>query len=388
MLIRLPRLPIASRLALRVALGTCMTLGAVRPGAAQTAPAAVEPTPAIAPASASEASAITQWVGELDNDRFAVREAAQQHLLGAGTGALDFVGRAAASGSLESSTRAVGILLSWGQSGDNALSLGALEQLAALTNRPTESAMANERLASLRETAAMEALVKMGGRVEFDRQIQAFTGPMPPLQVIVGPSWKGGVEGLEQVVAIRRATTVSFYSAPFDGDRVIAELANLPQIQKVEFYGTAISDEARIRLRSALPHLLIDVRGGARLGIAGPALPGAMNGATVGEVQPGTAAEKAGLQMGDVIVEIGGVAVKDFDALTKEIAKAKPDDIVPLKVLRPSQPLGQPQPQAKPLEITVKFEPWNDVQAVNPNAPSPLGGVPMGMPTGVFINRR
>ena len=46
--------------------------------------------------------------------------------------------------------------------------LGSLEQLASLTNRPAESAMASQRLADVREAAALQQIVSLGGRVPFD----------------------------------------------------------------------------------------------------------------------------------------------------------------------------------------------------------------------------
>jgi membrane-associated protease RseP (regulator of RpoE activity) len=278
----------------------------------------------------------------------------------------------------------VSILLGWSQSADAALSLAALEQLAALTNRPAEAAMAADRLADVRERTAMEAIVELGGRVEYDRQVPVFTGTTPTLQVVIGPKWTGGVEGLDHLSAVRRATTVSFYSASVGGDEAAVEISKLTQMQRVEFYGTKISSEALAKLRETLPPgTVIDVRGGARLGIAGQ--PVGVGGAGVGAVDPGTAAEKAGLMPGDIITEIEGVAVADFEALTKEIAKCEAGDSITLKVLRPS-PTGQPM--GSPMTLTVTFARWGDEEAVNPTAPSPLGGTPLGMPTRVLINRR
>jgi serine protease Do len=103
----------------------------------------------------------------------------------------------------------------------------------------------------------------------------------------------------------------------------------------------------------------------------------------VGQVDPGTAAEKAGLLPNDVITMIQGVEVSDFESLTREIAKAKPGDSVVLKVLRPN-PVGQP---AVAVELTVKFAEWNDERPVNPNEPSPLGGPAQRPATPLLIHR-
>ncbi len=322
---------------------------------------------------------VAAWVRQLDDDRFAVREAAQLQLIAAGPAALKLVGAAATTGSLESTTRAVNILLHWTEGKDSALGLGALEYLATLTNRPAEAAMANQRLADVREKAAMEAFVELGGSIEFDRLMPVMGSDS--IQVKIGPSWAGGVEGLDHITAIRHATTVSFLSAPLEGDLAVPTLTNSPHVQRVEFFGTKVSDEALAKLAESLPHAVVDVRGGARLGIQGQEVAG---GAGISGVQPGTAAAKAGLVPGDVITQIGDVVVGDFSALTREIAKANVGDSVVLTVLRPGA-AGQPLAS---VQVTVTFEPWNDETPVNPTGGSPLGSPVPRMPTPVFMDRR
>jgi rhamnogalacturonan acetylesterase len=120
--------------------------------------------------------------------------------------------------------------------------------------------------------------------------------------------------------------------------------------------------------------------GPARLGIAllqqsGPA--------TVGEIQPGTAADKAGLKPRDVITEYGGVAISDYAALTAEVAKAKSGDRVSLKVLR----------DGRSLDISVTFGAWSgdasantdDGEGAQRDAPFGLDrrGRPLRFPPGV-----
>jgi hypothetical protein len=293
---------------------------------------------------------------------------------------------------LESSTRAVNILLAWSQSTEAELSLGALEQLAALKNRPTESAMAAQRLADVREAAALKAIVDLGGHVDFDRQLAGANGLQPSLQVIIGPQWKGGVEGLRHLQAVRRASTVSFHSSII-GEEAAAHLAPLTQLHRIEFYGVEVSPETVTKLKTELPKVAVEVRSGARLGIAGSqnmiGLPNP-GGAAVSQVLPDSAAAKAGLVQGDVITHIADGEVKDFEHLTKEIAKCQPGQSVALKVLRPGPP-GQP-PQT--LDITVTFDRWgDDVPAANPvldlpGVPDPLGMVPRGLPRPINLDNR
>jgi hypothetical protein len=379
---------------LRAIAAGCAMLLAANDSTAQTpagAPQSAQspsPTPAtqVEGAPPVDHAEVAKLVADLDNDRFAVREAAQNRLFQLGAGALEAVGRAAAAGALESSTRAVNVLLQWSQAENAKLSLGALEQLAALTNRPAEASMAADKLADVRELSAMNEIVELEGRVEYDRQVAAFSGT-PSLHVIIGPKWKGGPTGLKRIADVRRATTVSLYSAEIPGDEAAAQLQDIKQLMRVEFYGTEVSESALAELRAALPHATVDIRGGARLGIAEgqPTMPGAPLGAYVGEVQPGTAADKAGLATNDIITEIDGVAVTDFQSLTREIAKVKAGDSISLKVLRQGA-LGQPQ--LEPTDVSVTFSRWGDEQLVNPNAQSPLGGPSTAMPGAAFLNQR
>jgi hypothetical protein len=335
------------------------------------------------------------WIAQLDDDMFAIRESAQQQLAAAGATALADVGQAAAGGSLESSTRAVNILLSWAQSTDAELSLGALEQLAVLKNRPTESAMAAQRLADVREAAALKAIVDLGGHVDFDRQLAGANGLNPSLQVIIGPQWKGGLEGLRHLQAIRRASTVSFHSSAV-GEEALEHLASLTHLKRIEFYqdpDSQVSPEAVNKLKERLPQVAVEIRGAARLGIAGPHMIAGMpnpGGASVTQVLPGSAAAKAGLVQGDVITHIANSEVKDFEHLTKEIAQCRPGQSVALKVIRQSPP-GQP-PQT--LDVTVTFDRWgDDMPAANPvldlpGGPDPIGMVPRGLPRPINLDNR
>jgi serine protease Do len=57
-------------------------------------------------------------------------------------------------------------------------------------------------------------------------------------------------------------------------------------------------------------------------------------GAVVGSVSSGGPASKAGIEPGDVILEVNGKPVKDRDELVRTIVNLKPGTTVPVKVLR------------------------------------------------------
>ncbi len=305
---------------------------------------------------------LDQWITQLDDDQYATRERAQQQLEQTGLSALKAVGDAARSGSLESSTRAINILITWSESHDSVLQIAALEKLVDLPNRP-ESEMAAGVLANVREQAALEAIVALGGHHTLDMQNRGVFRhqQQAPLQVTIGPDWKGGVEGLKHLSAIRRATTISFHSTTLD-DKALAQLPKLklPNVQRIEFYGTKMMSTSGIeKLRARIPTVNIAVRSAARLGIQGFHQNG---GAQVNGIMPGSAAEKAGLQPGDLITEMEGEKVEDFTALTDRIAKHQPGDTVVFSIVRN----GNVQ------ELKVTFDRWGaDISNSNNRAPSP-----------------
>jgi serine protease Do len=75
---------------------------------------------------------------------------------------------------------------------------------------------------------------------------------------------------------------------------------------------------------------LIDTKGGY-LGIA---LDQTEEGAKVKEVLRGTAADKAGIKVNDVILAVGAKTIKDPETLIATLSKFKPGDVVTLKVKR------------------------------------------------------
>ncbi len=286
------------------------------------------------PATSSPAvELIEQWANQLDDDRFDMRQRAQQQLEQAGELALAAVTVVAKSGSLESSTRAINILLQWSEAKERDLQIAALEELAGLTNRPRESAMATRLLAEAGERTALETLVKLGANVKRDVQILGNGN----LQVVIGPQWQGGNEGLQHLAKVPHTTTLSLHVAPLDSSAV-DHLVKLPQVRRVELYGTKFSPEAVAKLKRQLSGAEVVERGPAMLGIRG----------NVESVVPNSAAHKAGIRRGDLITEFNGEKVADFDALTQRIAKQKAGDTVTLTVQRNTQTL----------QVKVTFDQW------------------------------
>lgn len=307
---------------------------------------------AAAPAVSHE---LAEAIRQLDDDQYAVRQSAQRQLTKLGGPALELTAQVAASGSLESSTRAVNVLWKWAESTDRPLNRRALEKIAALTNRPVEAADAQRRLDVLLENEAIAKLLELGAHIEADRAYGTMVGVNIPLQIVIRPSWKGGVDGLKLIADVKRATTLSLWSAPL-GDEALPELEKLGNVRRIELYGLAMDHELIDKSREKLPNTIVEVRpGGARLGI---------RGLNAQEIVPNSPAAKAGLVVNDLITEFGGKPIKTFEDLTAEIAKCTPGDTVEIKFKR-----GTEERTAK-----VTFDRWgDDLGAAKPTPDAPPG---------------
>jgi hypothetical protein len=303
--------------------------------------------------------AVAQWVADLDSNEFEVREQAQNELTAAGPLALNEVAQAAGAGSLESSTRAINILLGWSDSPDRQMRVAALERLSELKDHPKEATVAAQVLAEARRSAALEAIVALGGSFSGDLRFGNLALRLQPnLQVVIGPLWKGGVKGLRHLRDIPDLGNVGFHSAPF-GDEALGYLTDLPNLRRVELYGTPMSEAAVESFRKKCPNVKdVDIRdSGAKLGVWGGFAGGQ---AHVSAVVPGSAADKAGIKPGDIIAKLDGQEVKDFENLTSQISQHRPGDSVKLTVLRPNANQGMDT-----LELPVQFDQWgaNNTQA-------------------------
>jgi len=290
--------------------------------------------PQAAPVASSDTGApIERWVIQLDDDRFDIRQRAQHQLEQSGQSALEAVAASAQTGSLESTTRALNILLAWSESKNEALRRATLEKLVNLPHRPRAAAMATRMLAEVREKTAVSAILKLGGRIIGDPNTNNYGK-----QIVIGADWKGGNEGLRHLVDIQLATTISLYVAPIT-DPGMEHLPQLANVRRVELYGTPISKEAINKLRTLLPNTIVDVRGGAMLGIRG----------NVTNVVKNSAADKAGIRPRDRITEFNGEKIADFEGLIKRIAKQQPGDTVTLTIER----------NRKTQQVEVTFDQWN-----------------------------
>lgn len=174
-----------------------------------------------------------QWIKDLDNDQFEVREAASRDLLSAGKEVIPAVAAAVESSSLEVTTRALRILQEFSISAqpDTAKAAKlALVQLAA-SNHPGTAARARTVLRS-RQHRIIHQLEEAGAVVSLEGD-QAVTVNFDNAQTI-GP-------GLRLLRELPDLQTVSL-SNRRAGDAEMALLKGLPKLRDVNLYQSNVGD--------------------------------------------------------------------------------------------------------------------------------------------------
>ncbi|MFN0056367.1 MAG: PDZ domain-containing protein [Planctomycetales bacterium] len=262
-------------------------------------------------------SEIQAWIAELAHDRFDVRETATRRLAGAGEGAIAPLEQSALGPSLEATCRAIRALAGIAQrAADRTVFEAAQEALERLVE-------SNRRSVARRAAVALQGLSEARRRHAISRVLELGAIIKPPIypkgipiteeertgasHLILGKRWKGGDEGL---VHLRR----------------IDELRVLFIIK-----GSGISDEALAGLQEALPDLRIQHRGEAMLGVSFSANG---NSCIVDGITPGSAAEKAGLEPGDLVTSYDGEEIMTFERLIEITGKHSAGDKVILEVIR------------------------------------------------------
>jgi S1-C subfamily serine protease len=121
---------------------------------------------------------------------------------------------------------------------------------------------------------------------------------------------------------------LSVHGVPMTDDD-LSLLEALPRLSSLELFGTKVSLAASQKFGQTHPGIRVDRRSNAKLGIMGE------NGSCkIAMVQPGSAAEQAGLLADDVILKFQGHPVNDFAGLTAEIGACEAGDKVTIEVSR------------------------------------------------------
>jgi|GEM_PF-1629329 len=312
-------------------------------------PAAADPPPAAEPSQAAAASASIperasagsrspdhwrQLIADLDHDSYLVRERASAALAEGGAELIEPLSQAIERGSLETVIRGISLLRRMVWEGDRSTAKAAraaLERLAEpqVSTAASHASTALYELAFLEEERAYQSFERLGGRYATGMVFLAGV-PTNSVGAVVGKGWHGTDEDLEIFAHMSQLERLSFYGPRVD-DQAVPYLTRLTGLKRLELYGTKISDEGIRRIQNALRSTEIEVRRGGLLGVGGT-----LNNPNclINTVRPGSAADKAGVQPGDVVVECQGKPVADFKVLTDIIANYPGGDTVRLVVER------------------------------------------------------
>jgi hypothetical protein len=297
----------------------------------------------------TDAAAIVRWIEDLDSPQFARREAATKSLVAAGEAAFQPLESAIRQGDLEVASRGVEVLRELlGGDPDLAAKAEAVLERCAEDSQSVAARLATATLEFHVEgtaAAAREQLERLGAVFE-ERPLLDQQG----LEVVFGAGWTGSIDDLRQLARLRGLVAVGFHGVPLD-DEALAVIGRLERLQQVELFGTGVDDGKVTALVARLPAARIDVRQGGKLGVGALAFGGPCE---VRTVEPGSAADQAGVRPGDVILAIDDAPITDFDGLTTRVSVRRPGELLRLKVSREGKAAGERQQ----LELDVRLDAW------------------------------
>tara|TARA_R110002095_G_scaffold79018_1_gene67939 strand:- start:4586 stop:5548 length:963 start_codon:yes stop_codon:yes gene_type:complete len=281
-----------------------------------------------------------EYILDLESDDFKTREKATHALPGFGKQVIEPLLKVTRGDSLEAAVRAILVIENiYVQGKENSISEAedALDLLTQATN-PSVAIRAEEaidRHADIRKKRAIREIRKRGGTVKVwtaEEIARAAKGnsvqPGNVRYVALGSKWN--VEDQEQ------------------GLRFIKRVGHFDVLYMIK--GHRMPELAMEDLVRALPGTRFQSReSDAMLGMTGGDLSD-QGGCTVGEVSEGLAAQKAGIQKGDFIIQFDGEKVENFESLVQRIGKKSAGDTVDIELIR----------NGMPMTLTVTLSSWVD----------------------------
>jgi len=258
----------------------------------------------------------------LGHPEFRMREAASLRLFDVGVDAVIPLAQLAQTGNAEASIRAFELLRQLYTEGNEEIAEAVESAYEAILHGENVLAavrveMALETASAIRHRRALTSFRKLGGILRFSVAEELFAeGSSPPIKyAMITREWKGGDEGLK---FLRR---IEDFRSP--------KLTTLrPALYVIK---GSISPAALVQLKVDLPDCVAD-RGPACLGVQ-PELPSG-DPMEIALVLPGSAADKAGLQKRDIILNFDDAKIPNFTALVKQIGERQPGDKVRVLYLR------------------------------------------------------
>jgi len=298
-------------------------------------------------ARAETTAQIAEWIDQLGADQFSRREAASRSLADAGRDALGALGEAIQRDDLEVASRAVEIVRGFLESEDAELAGDAEKLLESIAEGP-QTPVSALAIATLdfhhlgMAEVAREKLESLGAVITEGFLPSGRRG----LLVVLNVRWHGAAEDLRLLSRLRGVLQVGLYGVPLDA-QAIAALGRLRGVESVQLFGTGVADEQLAALAAKLPEARIDVRKGGKLGVGGQPMIGPC---LITQVQEGSAAAKAGINIGDIVLRINGEPVANFEALTDRVGRHGPGDKLELDIER-TVPGAPPERFSRTIEL-------------------------------------
>jgi hypothetical protein len=273
---------------------------------------------------------IAAWIAQLGAPQYAQREAAARSLAGAGRPAVGPLQRAIMAADFEVASRSVEILRGMLAADDAELAGEAERQLEAVAAGGSAVARVAESALEFHQAGlAAAARERLEGQGAVFRE-RVVTAAAHGTEVEFNAAWRGGPEDWRLLPRLRGVVCVSVHGVPLDA-AAIGVLGRVRGVRRIDLFGTGAPEQAVAQLGVRLPDTLVDVRKGGKLGVSSIVQAGPCE---LSGVQPGSAADKAGLRQGDVIVAADGEPVASFEALTARVSRHGPGEVVRLEVER------------------------------------------------------
>jgi hypothetical protein len=283
---------------------------------------------------------------DLKHQDFAVRESATRKLPSLGKSVIAPVTEIALQENLEAGLRAVSVLEKLYLSEDTAAfdqAEASLNRLLTESKHPAVAQKAAETLEdnhfTVTQRRAIAEVRRLGGQIQMQRDFPVLVNgeQLRPeggwaQAAAINRHWKGGEEGLRHLVRLKSLQTIYLVS------------------------GHPLTEEDIRQLEIDMPDTVLQTRGRAMLGVGTRA---DLLGCFISQVRPDSAAAEVGMQVGDVVVEISGQAVRQPEDLIRLIGEQTEDEPVEIIVLR-----GDPIVRYALIEMLTQPEQFSPVLAI------------------------
>ena len=347
---------------------------------------------------------IQGWINDLSARRFIVREEARLQLVAEGPAVIPQLVKSIGGQNVEGTARSIFVLQELASSNDLAIEAESREALGTLAQQAgtTVGRKATRALVILderREEKSILALRALGASIGSE-YIVIGTEAQQMMTARINDQWQGTLADLQRLKWIRSIDHLALegdkvtdewmqYIKPMEGlrslelkrtritssgagqlkdhpglmsldvkycplnDDVMSQLATISSLRFLKLYGTQVTVESAALFAEKQMAVEVDHRLGAFLGVACPRAP---DPCFVNSVQSDTAAERAGIKAGDLIIEFDDEIVRSFDDLKRLISRHKSGDKTTLVMIRPGIPQSLTVQKTEQLKFNLQLK--------------------------------